>query len=243
MPGSTNFRPSTEPASTLSTNDGDIDPRMQFMTWYYGGDKEAYLTECGYHTLDTAGDGSECNEVAGGVYIPRMLLDTFRIGITRTFMYELFDEPGAGGVPKEEHFGLYNTTGSAGSFSFTMKQSAVAVKAMNTLLGDTPNTNPVDKLNYDVSAGTEPISHVLMQKSNGRFWLAIWRNVEVYNDTRGVDQTAWPNPLKVSVTLTLNSSTRNVVSYPDIAHTGTALGRSNRFGVMIGPRVTLLEIW
>ena len=90
----------------------------------------------------------------------------------RTYSYELFDEGTT--FDQGDHFGFFDTKGNA-------KPAALAVGNLTTILAD-DKASSGRSLAYsivDASAGKDGsnVRHVLLQKSNGTFYLALWRPV------------------------------------------------------------------
>ncbi len=206
------------------------------MAYYTAANKEMYATEVGYHNLVSADKGT--TQKAIGIYLPRAIMEGFSMGVARTYLYELFDEDN-GAANSESYYGLYDA-------SRNPKPSANAIKQLTSTIIDTnasAATFTTEKLDFAISAGTNPLKYVLMQKSGGHFWLAVWRDVSIYDYPSNADITL--SPLKVSATLTFNSSSRQIIVYADLVSpttlATTAAGRS--FSVNICPEITLIEIW
>src|SRR3954447_22189760 len=72
------------------------------------GSKPVMITETGYHNAMAYGGGHRpTSERAAGIYMPRLLLEHFRRGIPRTWLYELIDERlNTDNTNAEAHFGL-----------------------------------------------------------------------------------------------------------------------------------------
>ena len=73
--------------------------------------KPAEITETGYFT--SPNDPGGVDESAQAKYTLDTLLDTFQLGASATFLYELFDEGvDPAGTDSELHYGLFNSDGS-----------------------------------------------------------------------------------------------------------------------------------
>jgi len=114
-------------------------------------------TETGYQS------GQGVSDVIIGRYDLRALFESVRVGMARTFLYELIDEPGSS-------FGLL--TGS-----FAPKPAYTAIQNVLSLLKDANFAQP-GKLDYTLAGQTQNVHHVLLQKSDGSFYLAIWLAVQ-----------------------------------------------------------------
>jgi hypothetical protein len=158
--------------------------------------KPLMVSETGYHTaINTTATHDPVSERAQGKYIPRTFLDYFNQGIVRTYSYEFFDQ-GSGLTDIQDNFGLIRNNG-------TVKPAYTAVKNLITLLKDpgvpfTPGT-----LDYTLTGNTTNLSHTLLQKRDGTFYLILWLDVKDYDpDASGTKDLFPPNQ---SVTLTLNN--------------------------------------
>ena len=125
---------------------------------YFGG-RPIVTTETGYFT--DAGTTDSIPEDVAGKYMPRLLLEQFRNGITRTYIYELADEPG-----RRSH-GLLTADGSP-------KPAFRAVAHLLRLLADAGPGHAVQPLSYTVSGVSADVRHLTFQKRDGRYYLAIW---------------------------------------------------------------------
>jgi hypothetical protein len=132
----------------------------------YGGGKPAVTTETGYQDVSTAVDFVP-REVAGN-YLPKLLLEQYRAGVTRTFLYELCDFPGSGG------YGLLDDRAMP-------KPGFHAVKGLLTLLADPGPAFTPAGLSYSVIGDTGGIRHMLFQKRDGTYYLALWQSGEVWD--------------------------------------------------------------
>lgn len=160
----------------------------------YGGGKPIISTETGYQ--DDVSQHGHVPPTVAGRYMPRLLLEHYRAGIARTFLYELADFANSG------HYGLLHADG-------TPKPAFTAVKSLLNLLSDPgPRVTPQD-LAYAVQGASADVRHMLFQKRNGAYFLALWLEVPSYNpETRQL--IGVPSQ---SVTLTLPRSMRLYGTY------------------------------
>jgi hypothetical protein len=96
-----------------------------------------------------------------GRIITLTYLDGFKRGNTWTSIYEMVDQQGSTGDQ-----GLFDTSNVA-------KLAATYVHNMTTILQDTTNFTP-GQLNYSIASEPATVHDMLLQKSNGTFYLAIW---------------------------------------------------------------------
>jgi hypothetical protein len=132
---------------------------FRYASKYFGG-KPIVTTETGYMNFSSTRD-SVPDEVSGK-YMPRLLLEQFGKGITRTYIYELVDEPA-----RKQNLGLLTSDG-------TPKPAFRAVKSLLGLLSDQGPRFTPRPLRYTVSAASADVRHMAFQKSDGRYYLAIW---------------------------------------------------------------------
>lgn len=121
------------------------------------------IGETGFMSWPTTGTQFTVPEDVTASYVPRTLLLAFKHGFDKTFFYQLIDEP-----TSPQGYGLLRN-------DFSEKPGFTALKNMLNLLSDpgannfTPGSLPVEILGGDGN-----VNHLLLQKSDGSFWLALW---------------------------------------------------------------------
>ncbi len=158
------------------------------------GSKPVMATETGYHNaLGYSGGHRPASEAAQATYLPRLFLEYYRRGIVRTFSYELLDEfPDPSGAEPESRFGLLRNDLSPKP-AFTALQNLIAICA-------DPGGGAISpgKLDYAISGDQTELRQMLLQKSDGSFYLALWRAESVW-DNKGVRALGAPSrTVKVS---------------------------------------------
>jgi hypothetical protein len=177
------------------------------------GSKRMVVTETGYHNaLNISGtEGHKpVSELAAGKYMPRLYLEYFNRGFVRTYAYEFLDlAPNPDLNKKDANFGLIRNNG-------TPKPAFYALKNMIGLLEDPGSSFTPGVLSYGLTGSTSNVRTTLLQKRDGRFYLALW--VETSSWDTGMranapddvsarsDLTVAPQPL----TLTLSKTFSNV---------------------------------
>lgn len=210
-----------------------MDQRLKLYAYNISRDKPIMITETGYNTDPNGLFSGRIDEAGAGVYVPRAYLDAFRIGIQRTYMYELFDEPSA--MPQyQQFFGFFRHGGQA-------RPHAVATHNLTTLLSGGTNSFTPTALSYGCpDCSRLGLETVLLQKKPGEYWLAIWRTASVFNAGTHV-----PIPQgNVSTKLTFTSPKR-VTFHKDLSLTPDRSVTSNpttSITVPIGPKVSLIKI-
>ena len=166
--------------------------------------KKIFITESGYHNaLNDHSDQPAVSEEAAAKYIPRLFLENFSRGVLRTYLYELLDEaPDPGLTNFQMHWGLIRSNGSE-------KPAFTALKNLISELNDFAEPASLQPLTYSLDTQTAALHHLLLQKSNGEFFLILWQEVPSYDTRNQKDITVPPLP----VTLTLDHQARNMTTY------------------------------
>jgi hypothetical protein len=181
-----------------------IFPSQQELAREMSGHKKVIITESGYHNaLNDHHDQPAVSEDAAAKYIPRLFLENFTHGIVRTYLYEFLDEaPNPGLTDLQLHWGLIRSDGSE-------KPAFSAMKNMIAELGDSTEVTNLRSLSYSLSAGSGQLHHLLLEKSNGVFYLVLWQEIPGYDYEHQHDIS---NPFQ-SVTLNLDQTAKSIVMY------------------------------
>ncbi|HEY9763932.1 MAG TPA: hypothetical protein V6D07_15475 [Trichocoleus sp.] len=157
------------------------------------GTKKVWATETGYFTK--TGITSAINETTAAKYTPRLLTEYFKTGkISRTYLFQLVE----GGV---DGWGLIaaqptsTTVNGWKQYSLRPKPSYRAVKSLLQLLKEA-SWSKTDRRWVAPAVTLKPINlsfqgmdssthYLLLQKSNGRYYLLLWQEVESFNPTKG----------------------------------------------------------
>jgi hypothetical protein len=106
----------------------------------------------------------------------------FNKGIARSYSYEFADQkPDDPATTMEMHFGLLRHDGSP-------KPAFVALKNLIALLRDPgPDFSAgslayrIEGWSYNGESAPDKLAHTLLQKRDGRFYLAVWQEVNDYD--------------------------------------------------------------
>lgn len=157
------------------------------VSWYLQNMRDAFkagapalVTEVGYCNVVKPGSAG-VGEIASGIYLPRLLLNNFRLGILRTFLYEFWD----GGVDPNEgehHWGLLRNDG-------TPKPGYHAVR--NLLLALQSARPAGDNQPLKVATRSLELKHVAFQDAQGKPILAVWRAARCW-DVAAAEDTIVP---------------------------------------------------
>lgn len=141
--------------------------------------KPMATTECGYST-----NTNQTSIEAHARYIPRLFAEHFRLGIVRSYVYELVDEWDRPD-DREANFGLIK-------HDLTPKPAYLALKNLIALLNEQIPGKPsvklppleVKTLDIDIKVAPPPgydrpqyVHHLLLQKRSGEFALLIWHEI------------------------------------------------------------------
>ena len=200
------------------------------------GSKPVMATETGYHSaMSYSGGHRPASEAAEAVYLPRLFLEYYRRGIVRTFSYELLDEfSDPGKQDAESNFGLLRHDLSPKP-AYTALQNLIAICADPGGAAINPG-----KLDYAISGDQTELRQMLLQKSDGSFYLALWRAESVW-DNKGMRALGAPSrTVKVSFP-------GGVAGAQEFAPNASAqplrtLPGGESLAVDVGPQVVILKI-
>ena len=135
-----------------------------------GPGRPVRATETGYYTTAGTVSSGKVPEWVAGTYAPRLVLEFFKHGIKKTYFYELVDDP--------------NTTNSGWGllrYDLSAKPAFTAISNLLGILQDQPTQFTPGSMQYTLTGNTTGVGTLLIQKSNGTFWLAIWLKGCIYD--------------------------------------------------------------
>lgn len=209
--------------------------RMLAMAGEMSGSKPVMATETGYHTaVNWGGDHKPVSEAVQATYMPRLFLDYFSRGIARTFSYELVDEfPDEARDVRESNFGLLRN-------DLSPKPAFTALRNLTSILADSDSPATPGSLDYTVGGDTDDLQQLLLQKSDGSFYLALWRDERIWDNQSRTPLTASSSNVQVSFRETLASAEEyqpNSSSQPL-----RSLDPSAPISLRVGPEVTIVRV-
>ncbi len=184
--------------------------------------KPVYVTEAG---VSSSGYGSSFWGVADpatqGLIDTNALLDSYKDGAARTFIYDLMDD--TNNTSQENHFGLFNADGTA-------KPAATDIGNLVSLLSGTGTaTATPGTLSYSLSGLPGTASSMLLQKSDGTFDIVIWNGgATLYNGTADV------TPPTAAVTVTFGGVQQHVSVYDPVTGRAALQSVANAGAVTFG---------
>jgi hypothetical protein len=151
-------------------------------------------SEAGFHNATRSRDGNRpVSERVQAEYVPRLFLDFFRSGVSRTYIYELLDEqanPSRSNA--QEHYGLLR-------HNFSEKPAFRTLKALLHSFGpaNTP-AFPLTPLDYGIAPGApRDLKRLLLQTGPRTYSLVLWRNVSVWNTSALRSRRVKPRTVKL----------------------------------------------
>jgi hypothetical protein len=171
------------------------------------GSQKIYVTESGWsNAMNATDDSPNVTEDVASRYVGRLFLETMLQGWPRTYAYELVDEVADPGLTNtQDHYGLFRNDYSA-------KPAATAIANMIALMSDKGYTSiATNTLSYSLTIPSSAVHHLLFQKHDGSYWLALWQEV---SDWSGWNAQGTPitNP-DVAITLTLPVAAPSIQTY------------------------------
>lgn len=189
-----------------------------------------WCTEDGYNTDPTYANNG-VPQVVQERYLPRLLFEHLRLGIGRTYIYQLFDYGNDGG----SNMGLLNA-------DYTPKPAWKRLLQLMHQFADS-RAAPRTPLTYTITGDAKgTLDHLLFQRSGGSYMLALWLAEPVYDPSSHATLAIASET--VHVNLPASTSTATLTAYGDNGSvTTTALtGSSNGvFQVPVRSVVSVLE--
>jgi Bacterial Ig-like domain (group 2) len=179
-------------------------------------------TETGYQS------GQGLSDAIIGRYELRTLFESINLGISRTYLYELIDNSNC-------YWGLL-------AANFSPKPAYTAIHNVLSLLQDVNFGRP-GKLNYALTGQTQNVDQVLLQKSNGVFYLAIWLGVQSADpDNPSTIYNVAPQRVILNTNTPIGAATTYVLDDGgDVTSTSTGLTNGS-LSIWVTDRVTLVAL-
>jgi len=194
--------------------------------------KPVITTEMGWYTDGSAIDTSNVSQTVQAKYMLDGLLDAYQAGDAKTYLYELLDQHNK--TDSEDNFGLFNADGSA-------KPAAVALHNLTTLLADGgAGSFAPGSLSYSLSGTLSTDHSLLLEKSDGTYWLALWNESRLSGPSAPTDVVV-PNH---TVTLTLAGTATSITVYDPMSGTNAVeqIGSAQTAQISLPDHPILVEI-
>lgn len=190
-------------------------------------------TETGYHTATSwTGSHPPVSEAAQGRYTPRLVFEFYQAGVPRTYMYELIDQ-GTSLTDRELSFGLLRSNGSE-------KPAYRALLNLISALKDPGPSFTTTALPFTITGDTLGLRKMLLQKRDGRYYLALWTNASSFNLTALSDIAA----VGRRVTVRFDTPMRKVQYFRPNERPGpyNAVTNVSAVNLTVDDRILLVEI-
>jgi hypothetical protein len=206
---------------------------MAYQQQYNVAGKPVIMSETGYsNAMNTTSTRKPVPESVSGIYMPRLFLYYYSLGIPHTFNYQFIDEYNVDLIDYERSFGLLHS-------DFTPKPAYTALKNLIALLKDPGASFNTSYLQYQLTGTNTKTKSLLLQKRDGTYWLAVWQTDSIWDTTNKVAL----NPAPVPVTLTLNSPASSIKRYaPNQGTQALASGSGTSYSFSSSAQLTLLQI-
>jgi hypothetical protein len=127
------------------------------------------VTETGYISFPSTTTPYTVPDSVAASYIPRTLLLAYKNGYQETFFYQLLDDPSS-----PAGYGLLDS-------NLNPKPAFKALSNLLSLLSDPGGSAGTSPLPMNLSGGDSNLQHILFQKSDGSYWLALWLEEPSWN--------------------------------------------------------------
>jgi hypothetical protein len=193
---------------------------------HVSGSQNLFITEAGWSNAVRSTDNSpNVNEDVASRYMSRLFLETLLRGWPRTFVYELVDEQPDNSMTKtQQHFGLFRNDYSA-------KPAATVIANTIALMSDKGAKVNLRALTYSLTTSSPAVHHLLFQKGDGTYWLALWQEVSNWKGWNA-QGTVITNP-DVPVELTFPTEAASLQTYRPHSSTGVVDSFSNQKSVTL----------
>ncbi|MDA9435757.1 beta strand repeat-containing protein [Bradyrhizobium sp. CCBAU 51627] len=193
------------------------------------------ITETGYTTLSTT-PFLGVNEAVQAKSILNTVMDAFKDGVGKTYLYELLDRNSSSSdTNAQSHFGLFYDDG-------TPKLAATAVHNLTTILNDdgTGSGQPTSPLNYTLSNMPDSGNSMVLGKTNGAYDLVVWAEPKVWDPTTNTEIS---NPSQ-TVTVQLDAVHQSIKVYDPTGGTDPIATYSNvsSFTIPVSDHPIIIEI-
>jgi hypothetical protein len=162
------------------------------------GSKPLVATETGYHDdIAYTGVHRGASERAVGFYTPRSVLEAFRAGIERTYLFQLAD---AWSPAQQAQYGFSDQHNSFGLLRYDQSPKPGFTSLRNLMRAVDSDSAPVESpgaLRFGLEGAGPDVRQLLLRAADGSYALVLWRTVSVWNRDSRVDLYPAADPLEV----------------------------------------------
>lgn len=193
------------------------------------GNKPVWSTEVNYSTDPTFANNG-VPQVVQERYLPRLLFEHLRLGIKRTYIYQLFDFGADGGA----YMGMLDS-------NYAPKPAWTRLLQLMQLFHD-GGTSPRTALAYTIAGeNTGTLDHLLFQRSDRSYLLVLWLAQRIYDPSTHTVLT--PSTEKLQVTLPASVTGATLLQFGDygVLNQSTLTPSNGVLIVPVGPLIAILE--
>jgi hypothetical protein len=185
------------------------------------GNLPMIVPQNGYDTSAAKG----VSEAVQAKYLVRTFLEHFRFGVKRTFIADLFDQGPMDPAMTSEGIGIIHSDGIP-------KPAFAALSRTMALLSDQGPAFTPGRLAFTISNASGDVHQLLLQKRNGLFYVALWREVESMDED-----------VNEAVTVDLDGSAKSLTVFnPVSASAPVAQGSGSRITLNVSDALTVLVV-
>jgi hypothetical protein len=191
-----------------------------------GPGKPSVVTETGYMTEENK--PYSVPEDLQAVYELRTLMEMYNAGIVRTYIYEFLDEVSS------PNYGIMHA-------DLTPKPAYTGLKNLVDLLSDKGPRFTPGSLDYTLQGAGTDVHHLLLQKRDGTFYLALWIEQPGYDAAKATRNPVAPRT--ASLTLRSRATATNLIQIDEKGNLiRKALPKSATVPLNLTDKITLVEI-
>lgn len=193
------------------------------------------ITELGYTTFPEDPYSGVTEDVQAKLLLTT-LLDTFTLGVKRTYFYELLDEkPDLELSDPQQHFGVFRYDG-------TPKPAAVAIHNLTSLLsgsgGGQAETSVAPQ--FTITGHRGNVRHLLLRADNGIYFIAVWPESSLWDQKNKASLT--PAPQTASVKFADGRFDLQLFDLLDVQQQATARAGVTEIELKLSDRPLLIRV-
>ena len=194
----------------------------------------AVFSESGYHSAFNSTQGGKATpDDVSATYGPRLLMEHYTRGTERVYIYELFDQnPNPELDEREDNFGIVRNDGTPKPVFNSLSNMMATLKDTNTQFTPKP-------LSYSLNGSTSGVKQQLVQKSNGRYDLILWRDAKIWDS----NAKTYVNVATQDVTINLANNAQVSTFVPAASRMAkNSYASTSSVNVSLGADLTIVEI-
>jgi hypothetical protein len=117
-----------------------------------------------------------------------------------------------------------------------------AVQAMTTLLADPGEPFTPGELDYSIGGDTEDVQHVLLQKRDGTFYLALWLGTPSFDPVTRVEQDVPDQSISLTIPNTVTTATAHALDDEGVMSAVPLKPADGNAIVAVTDRLTFVEL-